>query len=139
MQSFKINRYKAEAPVMATFFIFGIITSLYFFPKFLWWAFLVFPILFLFYIIMSKNRLAFFKRECFFILDEQGMKYSFHLYQQPKSLLWSQIDKVNYQLYEINVKLKNTGEIISFQSGYLENKEDLVEIKKIIGTYCQQM
>lgn len=139
MQSFKINRNKAEAPVMATFFIFGIITSLYFFPKFLWWAFLVFPILFLFYIIMSKNRMAFFKRECFFILDGEGMKYSFHLYQQPKSLLWSQIDKVNYQLYEINVKLKNTGEIISFQSGYLENKDDMKEIKKIINTYCQQM
>lgn len=52
---------------------------------------------------------------------------------------WEQIEKVNYQLYEINFKLKESGEIISFQTSYLDDESDLKELKEIIEQNCQIM
>lgn len=136
MQVFKINRLKAEAPIIATFFIFGLFMSLALFPKILWYAFLVFPLLAIAYYILSHFRLGFFKRQSFLLLDEEGMKYCFNLYQQPRSLLWNQVEKVNYQLYEINFMLKESHKILSIPITFLAHEEDLEEIKNLINAKC---
>jgi hypothetical protein len=136
MRVFKINRVKAEAPIIAIFAIFGIVVSLVFYPTILWFSFLAFPILFLAYMGLRRTELGIFRRKCFLILDEEGIKYCFHLLQQPKSLLWSQVEKVNYQLYEINFRLMESGLIISMQLSYLENPEEFQELKTMINEKC---
>ena len=72
-------------------------------------------------------------------MDEEGIKYCFHLYQKPLFLKWDLVDKVNYQMYETNFKLKVSGEIISMNMGYFQNPDDIVEIKRIISSHCQEM
>lgn len=72
-------------------------------------------------------------------MDNEGIRYCFHLFQQARSLKWEQIEKVNYQLYEINFKLKESGEIISFQTSYLDDESDLKELKEIIEQNCEMM
>lgn len=139
MHSFQINRYKAEAPVMATFFLFALICSLYFYPSLYWFAFLIFPLLFVAYVLLRMAKFGFFKRQTFFVMDEEGIKYCFHLYQKPLFLKWDLVDKVNYQMYETNFKLKVSGEIISMNMGYFQNPDDIVEIKRIISSHCQEM
>lgn len=139
MKQYKINRYKAEAPIMATFFVMALFISLYFFPNFRWMAFLGFPLFFVFYVILRKLKLAFFKRNTFLTTDAEGIRYCFHLYQQPRFLRWDQVDKVNYQLYEINFRLKITGEIISFQKGYFANTEEMDAFCEDIKLHCETM
>ena len=89
--------------------------------------------------VLRKFRLGFFKQECFLIVDDIGVRYSFTVIQRPRILKWEQVDKVNYQLYEINFKLKETGEIISMQTSYLENEAEVPELKTYIESYCQTM
>ena len=139
MRLFKLNRNKSEAPMVAAFSIFSIIVSLVTFPSIMWFSFLVFPVMALIYLILRKFRLGFFKQECFLIVDEIGVRYSFTVIQRPRILKWEQVDKVNYQLYEINFKLKETGEIISMQTSYLENEAEIPELKAYIESYCQTM
>lgn len=139
MRLFKLNRNKSEAPMVAAFSIFSIIVSLVTFPSIMWFSFLVFPIMALVYLIFRKFRLGFFKQECFLIVDDIGVRYSFTVIQRPRILKWEQVDKVNYQLYEINFKLKETGEIISMQTSYLENEAEIPELKAYIESYCQTM
>lgn len=136
MQVFKINRLKAESPIIATFAIFGLIMSLALFPRILWYAFLIFPLLAIAYLVLRHFRLGFFRRQCFILLDDEGMKYCFNLYQQPRSLLWSQVERVNYQLYEINFMLKDSHKILSIPVTYLAHEDDLEEIKVLIGAKC---
>lgn len=139
MRLFKLNRNKSEAPMVAAFSIFSIIVSLVTFPSIMWYSFLVFPLMTLVYLVFRKFRLGFFKQECFLILDEIGVRYSFTVIQRPRILKWEQVDKVNYQLYEINFKLKETGEIISMQTSYLENEAEIPELKAYIESHCQTM
>jgi hypothetical protein len=139
MRSFKINRTKAEAPLIAVFAIFGLVVSLVFYPRILWFSFLAFPILALAYMALRKMNLGIFRRKCFLTLDEEGMKYCFHLFQQPRSLRWEQVDKVNYQLYEINLRLKDSGQVISMQVSYLEDPNDFEELKGLINDKCALM
>lgn len=136
---FKINRNKSEAPMIAAFSIFSIIASLVLFPSIMWFSFLVFPFMALVYLILRKFKLGFFKQECFLIIDELGVRYSFTVIQRPRILKWEQVDKVNYQLYEINFKLKESGEIISMQTSYLENEDEIPELKQLIESYCTTM
>jgi hypothetical protein len=136
MQIFKINRLKAEAPLMAAFFIFSMIVSLIFYPMIMIWAFLIFPLMAITYIILRKFKLGFFKNEAFLILDDEGMRYSFHLLQSPKLLRWDLVEKVNFQLYEVNFRLKLSGEVISLQKGYFDDPEDVKEFRKMVLQYC---
>lgn len=137
MQVFAINRMKAEAPMMAVFGLFGLASSLAFYPLFFWVSFLVFPILALSFWLLSKNKVGLFSKKYFLLLDEEGIKYCFHIFQQPKSLKWENIDKVNHQLYEINFKVKHTGEFISMQKSYLANPDDIEEVEQIINSNCK--
>ncbi len=139
MRIFNLNRNKSEAPMVAAFSIFSIIISLLTFPSILWYSYLVFPLMALVYLILRKFRLGFFKQECFLIVDEIGVRYSFTVIQRPRILKWEQVDKVNYQLYEINFKLRETGEIISMQTSYLQNESEIPELKAYIESYCQTM
>lgn len=139
MRLFNLNRNKSEAPMVAAFAIFSIIVSLVTFPSIIWYSFLVFPLMAIVYLILRKFRLGFFKQECFLIVDDIGVRYSFTVIQRPRILKWEQVDKVNYQLYEINFKLKETGEIISMQISYLENEAEIPELKAYIESYCQTM
>lgn len=137
MQVFKINRMKAEAPMMAVFGVFGLMMSLAFYPMILWYSFLVFPILALAYWILSKNRIGLFSKQCFLVLDDEGIRYSFHIFQQPKLLRWEQVEKVNHQLYEINFKVKNTGEVISMQKSYLDDPSEITTLENMINERCE--
>lgn len=129
---FSINRAKAEAPVIASFFIIALVFSIAFYPTFRWFAFLLFPLIAIIYFILRILKLSFFKRQCFIYLDDEGIKYSLHVYQQPVFIAWNQIDKINYQLYEINIKLKS-GHVVCLQTGYLKNPEEFEELRSILN------
>lgn len=132
-QLFAINRNKAEAPAAATFFIVAMFSSIAFYPTFLWGSFLLFPLLTIIYLILRKLKVSYFKRQCFIFVDETGIKYCLHIYQRPVFIAWEQVDKINYQLYEINIKIVSTGEVISIQIGYLNNPEDFEVLKGILN------
>jgi hypothetical protein len=137
MHVFTINRLKSESPLIATFFIFSIFVSLFLFPKILWFSFLVFPLMAIAYLILRKLKLGLFKKECFLILDDEGIRYCYHLFQQAKFLRWDQIEKVNYQMYEVNFKLKESGAVISMQTSYLKEQSEVEEFKSIINQNCE--
>jgi hypothetical protein len=137
MHAYKINRLKFEAPLMAAFGIFAIAISLIFFPRILWFSFLSFPLMAGAYLLFKRMNIGLFSRTPFLILDANGMRYCFHIFQQPRILLWSQVEKVNYQLYEINLRLRESGQMISIQVAYLEEASDLKELKETINTYCE--
>lgn len=139
MRVFKINRNKAEAPMVAAFSIFSIIVSIIIFPSIMWFSFLIFPLMAIVYLLLRKFRLGFFKQECFLIVDETGIRYSLTIIQEPKLLKWDIVDRVNFQLYEINFKLKETGEIISIQPSYLEDESEIPELRTYIERYCTIM
>ncbi len=136
MHSFQINRTKSEAPVIAMFAIFGIAISLAFYPTMLWYSFIAFPLLALAYLALKKLNLGLFRRKCFLILDDEGMKYCFHLFQQPRSLRWEQVEKVNYQLYEINLRIRDIGQIVSIQTSYLEHPSEFEKLREMINQKC---
>lgn len=139
MREFEIQRTKSEAPLIAAFAIFSIVVSIVFYPFILIYSFFVFPIMFFAYIILKKLNLGMFKKHCFLILDDQSIRYCFHLFQMPRILKWEQIEKVNYQLYEVNFKLRGTGDVISFQTSYLMNEEDIEAFKEIVKKNCETM
>jgi hypothetical protein len=139
MQSFSINRTKSEAPVIAIFAVFGLIISLVFYPTILWYSFLAFPLLALAFMFFKKYELGLLSRKCFLITDDEGIRYCFHQLQQPRKLRWDQVEKVNFQMYEINLRLKVSGQVISIQIAYLEDPEDYARLKKIVGSYCETM
>lgn len=136
MQVFKINRMKAEAPMMAVFGIFGLMVSLAFYPLILWYSFTIFPMLAVSYWLLSSNRVGLFSKQCFLVLDDDGIRYCFHLFQKPKFLRWEQVEKVNHQLYEINFKIKDTGEVISMQKSYLDDPKDAEMLETMINQKC---
>lgn len=131
-QVFSINRGKAEAPVTATFFVIGLLGSIMFYPTFRWYAFLLFPLLALIYLLFRAVKLSFFKRQCFIFLDDEGIRYCLHVYMRPVFIAWNQIDRINYQMYEINIKLKESGLVICIPTGYLKNPDDREELKKLL-------
>lgn len=129
---FSINRIKAEAPAIATFAIIGLIGSIAFYPFFRWGVFLLFPLMALIYFIFRTYRISYFSRQCFLFIDDSGIKYCLTIFQKPVFIAWEQIERINYQLYEINIRIKNTGEVISIQIGYLNDPADFEEIKGIL-------
>ncbi len=129
---FAVNRNKAEAPVMATFFIVGIFFSIAFYPSFRWGAFLLFPMLAGIFLIIRKLRMGFFKRQCFIFMDDEGIRYCLHLYQKPVFIAWSKIEKITFQMYEINIRIRETGEVVSLQIGYLKHPEEYEELKGVL-------
>lgn len=129
---FSIDRAKAEAPLMATFFIAGLAGSIAFYPSYRWYAFLLFPLLALIYLGFRKLKLGFFKRQCFIFIDDEGIRYCLHVYQKPVFIAWQQIDRINYQMYEINIKLKESGSVICIQIGYLKNPEAFAELRGVL-------
>ncbi len=129
---FAINRNKAEAPAVATFFIVAIFSSIYFYPTFLWGAFLLFPMLVIIYLVLRYFKVSYFNRQCFIFLDDEGIRYCLHIFQKPIFVAWDKIDRINYQLYEINIKIKDSGEVISLQVGYLKHPEEFEELKGIL-------
>jgi hypothetical protein len=129
---FAINRNKAEAPAAATFFIVAMFSSIAFYPTFLWGSFLLFPMLAIIYLILRKLKISYFKRQCFIFIDDTGIKYCLHIYQRPVFIAWEQIARINYQLYETNIQIASTGEVISIQVGYLQNPEDFEIMKGIL-------
>ena len=133
-KNFPINRYKAEAPVMATFFIFCIFVSLYLYPRVLWYSFAIFPLMFLIYIGLRKIEFGFFKRKSFLYVDEDGIRYCFHLYQKPVFIAWDILESANHQLYETNLKIKSSGEIISIQKGYFNDEQDFENFKALLDS-----
>lgn len=139
MQAFQIQRSKSEAPLIAVFAVFSIVVSLVFFPMILWFSFLVFPLMLLSYVILRKLNLGLFRKQCFLITDEDGIRYCFHVFQQPRILRWDQVEKVNFQMYEINFRLKESGEVISMQTSYLTNPSDIEIFKTVIGSHCVMM
>jgi hypothetical protein len=139
MHTFKINRTKSEAPLMAVFAGFALVISLVFYPRILWLSFLAFPILALAYMLLKKLELGLFRRKCFLVADEEGIRYCFHLFQQPRVLLWNQVEKVNYQMYEINLRLKESGQVISLQTSYLENPSEFPMLRELINAKCEQV
>lgn len=129
---FSINRIKAEAPAIATFAIIGLICSIAFYPFFRWGVFLLFPLLAVIFMILRYFKVSYFGRQCFLYMDDTGIKYCFTIYQRPVFIAWDQIERINYQLYEINIRIRNTGEVISLQIGYLNHPEEFEEIKSIL-------
>ncbi len=127
---------KAEAPMMAVFGIFGLMVSLAFYPLILWYSFTIFPMLAVSYWLLSSNRVGLFSKQCFLVLDDDGIRYCFHLFQKPKFLRWEQVEKVNHQLYEINFKIKDTGEVISMQKSYLDDPKDAEMLETMINQKC---
>ncbi len=139
MKQFRINRLKSEAPLIATFAIFSIIVSLIFYPLILWLSFLVFPVMAVSYFLLKRLELGIFRKKCFLILDDEGIRYCFNLFQQPRILRWDQIEKVNYQLYEINFKLRDSGDIICFQISYLDDEAEIELLRSMVSEKCVSM
>lgn len=121
---------------MAVFGIFGLMVSLAFYPLILWYSFTIFPMLAVSYWLLSSNRVGLFSKQCFLVLDDDGIRYCFHLFQKPKFLRWEQVEKVNHQLYEINFKIKDTGEVISMQKSYLDDPKDAEMLETMINQKC---
>jgi fatty acid desaturase len=137
MRTYKIQRTKSEAPVIAVFAVFSLIVSLAFFPIILWLSFLVFPVMAIAFLLFRKTQLGVFGKKCFLIVDEEGIRYCFHLMQQARLLRWDQVDKVNFQMYEINFKLKESGQVISMQTSYLEDPSEADELRADISRYAE--
>lgn len=136
MKIFRIHRLKSEAPLIATFAVFSLLMSLVFYPLILALSFVVFPVMLIAYLVLRKLRWGLFRKESFLILDDEGIRYSFHIFQVPKLLKWEQVDKVTFQMYEINFKLKESGEVISMQTSYLQDPEELKSLKEMISSRC---
>lgn len=137
MKVISINKMKSEAPLMAIFFVFALIVSLIFYPIMLGWSLLIFPLVALVYLLGKRNKIGFFRKQYFWIIDEEGMNYCFHVFQQPKRIKWELVDKVNFQMYEINFHLKDDLGMVSIELSNLADSESQEEIIEEIKKYCQ--
>ena len=136
MNMYPIQRMKSEAPLIAVFAIFSIAMSLFLFPKLLFFSFLIFPLMALVYIGLRALKLGFFSKACFLMTDEEGIRFAFTVFSTPKLLKWEQIQNVNFQLYEINFKLKDSGEVICFETSYFANESDIATFKSDVQSHC---
>ena len=84
------------------------------------------------YLLLAKYKIGLFKRKCFFITDDEGIKYCFHLLQTPVFIAWHLIEKVNFQIYEINLTVKGVNGIVNIQTNYFTNKEEVTFLKQEI-------
>jgi hypothetical protein len=136
MTLYPIQRMKSEAPLVAVFAVFSIFMSLFLFPKLLFFSFLIFPIMALIYLGLRASKLGFFGKSCFVMTDEEGIRFAFTVFSTPKFLKWDQIQTVNFQLYEINFKLKESGEVICFETSYFAEANDVEAFKQVVQTHC---
>ncbi|MBC7425049.1 MAG: hypothetical protein H7321_00835 [Bacteroidia bacterium] len=141
---YTVNRNRAQAPVYACFALAAFLCSLVilklmpdtdFIDKF-WWLFILADFVafasILFILLAAKAPP--FNKKYYVKVDELGLEYRLHIFNRPTVLLWQYIETVNFQLYEINMKLRDSKAIASLQTNYL-SEEDAESLKTEISKH----
>ncbi|MCO6495438.1 MAG: hypothetical protein J5I91_07165 [Bacteroidetes bacterium] len=56
-------------------------------------------------------------------ISDKGIEFRTSIFSKPAFLSWDLVDRVNFHLYEINFRLRNTNRIINFQTNYLKSED----------------
>jgi hypothetical protein len=116
---FPVDRNKAEAPLMALFGIAAILLSLFFYPRVGAIALSVFPIFALAFLAGRQSKLALFRKKYFYLIDDSGIRFCLHIFHKPTLIRWDQVQSVYSHIHEINLRLKDTGRVISLPKGII--------------------
>jgi hypothetical protein len=113
---YEVKNYKAEASLYA---IVVIVLILGFFALF---PFGIIPIgLFTVSIaaalVWVKSK---FSGPYFIKVDKEGLRFRTSFFATPLFLSWSLVDQVNFQLYEVNFRIRDSKQVINIQTNFID-------------------
>ena len=76
-------------------------------------------------ILITTSVLAFFrfKGDYFVEADDKGVRWRTNLLSKYKNIPWNYVQRIDYLEYEINFKLKESGQVVSFATSAITDKE----------------
>jgi len=127
-QIFILNRTKAEAPlytlfILAAFIGFLSLFSFGFIPLIILGAVLSVA----FFVV--RNKLA---GKYYIKVNNTGIEFRMNILKKAAFLPWDYVNQVNFHLYEVNLRLRDTNKVINLQTNYLKESEveTFVELMK---------
>ncbi len=113
---YEVKNYKAEASLYA---IVVIILILGFFALF---PFGIIPIG-LFTVAIAAALVwvkSSFSGPYFIKVDKEGLRFRTSFFAEPLYLSWDLVDQVNFQLYEVNFRMKESKKVINIQTNFID-------------------
>lgn len=128
-QIFILNRTKAEAPLYTLFILAGFVGFLSLFsfgPTPLIILGVVLSILF----IIARKKLS---GKYYIKVNNSGVEFRMNILKKAAFLPWDYVNQVNFHLYEVNLRLKDTNKVINLQTNYLKEEEceTFIELMKV--------
>ncbi|MCK9481908.1 MAG: hypothetical protein M0R38_09150 [Bacteroidia bacterium] len=118
-QVFSISTIKAEGLFYALFIIAAFLGFISLFAYGLFALVALGVVLSIAFLILRK-RLA---GNYYIKVNDQGVEFRMSIFTKPAFLSWDIVDRVNFHLYEINFRLRDSNRIINFQTNYLKSAD----------------
>ncbi len=115
-----IPKVKAELPMLVVGLLIDVALSLMVFARFGWKAFAIFLLfsLILLWWVYKKR-----KGEYFIEVDQKGVRWRQNLISTFIDIPWEYIQRIDYLVYEINFKIKESGQVVSFPTSNISDHE----------------
>lgn len=126
-QIFTVNKWKAEAPLFTLFALGAIIGFLSLFSFGLMWIIGYGAVLSVAFAVV-RNRLM---GNYFIKVNDSGISFRTSIFEKPAFLSWDMVNQVNFHLYEVNLRLNETNNVVNLQTNYLRKEEREVFVELI--------
>jgi hypothetical protein len=118
-QIFSVNKSKAEAPLYTLFILGAIIGFLSLFSFGLVWI-VSYGVLLSLSFAVVRTRLT---GPYFIKVNDAGISFRTSILEKPAFLSWDMVNQVNFHLYEVNLRLNETNNVVNLQTNYLKKEE----------------
>lgn len=130
---FSVSHIKAEAPLYTLFALASFISFILVFKLGIL-ALISAGLLLSATLLLVKTKIS---GPYFIKIDNQGVRYRTHIFAKPLFLSWDMVDQINFHLYEVNFRLKESNRVINLQTNFIK-KEEVEDFIEIIKYYYNQ-
>jgi hypothetical protein len=129
---FEVKARKAEAGLYTMFILLALIGFFSLF-SFGLWPLIAYGLLLSFVFLLVRKRFA----GLYYIkIDKQGVQFRYSFFAKAAFLSWDIVDQVNFHLYEINFRLRETKQVVNIQTNYL-NPDDIEPFTQLVRSYFE--
>lgn len=122
-QVFLIKKTKAEASLYTLFIIAALIGFLTLFSLGVLALIILGITLSVLFIFVRKKLSG--NGKYYIKVNDKGIEFRMNIFNKPAFLPWEYVNQVNFHLYEVNLRLRETNKVINLQTNYL--KEEQIE------------
>jgi hypothetical protein len=133
-RTFEVSTIKAEASLYFLFILLGFIGFITFFSFGIFSIILLGSILAILFLLV-RNKL---KGSYFVNVSKDGVRFRLNIFSKPQFLSWDIVDQVNFHLYEVNFRLRETKQVVNIQTNYIASGE-AEEFAAIVRNYFDEI